>query len=219
MVNLDPAWFDDMVARGGAVLVVPPGVATLMAVRQFATDQAVALGSMLGRPVTYPLRIPHHSISAAGLATEIPSARDGALVLDELQEFSEQAIDVLALSPSWRRKEFSVFAMAKADPNDPTQAARALEVAGDVAFKLGVPLFVWDGAALVETHVQGVADTPRAPGIQADLDQINAHRRRLYMAPLDPAVAGWSDDDIRLEAARLRAAGNPARAELLSWSS
>lgn len=51
------------------------------------------------------------------------------------------------------------------------------------------------------------------------LGQINARRRELGMRDLDPAAAGWSDDDIRIEAQRLRE-GNPpsdAYAELLWW--
>lgn len=52
---------------------------------------------------------------------------------------------------------------------------------------------------------------------QAELALINAHRRKIGMRPLDPAAAGWSDDDVRIEAQRLRTQGNP-RAALLAWA-
>lgn len=51
------------------------------------------------------------------------------------------------------------------------------------------------------------------------LDAINARRRQLMMAPLDPVAAGWSEEDVLLEAKRLQA--NPAaspRAALLDWT-
>lgn len=47
-----------------------------------------------------------------------------------------------------------------------------------------------------------------------ELAQINAHRRSLGMAPLDPASAGWSDEDVVIEARRLRS--NP-RDQMLDW--
>ncbi len=40
------------------------------------------------------------------------------------------------------------------------------------------------------------------------LEFVNRHRRRLGMSPLDPAVAGWSVDDVVFEAARIRRLAN-----------
>lgn len=57
------------------------------------------------------------------------------------------------------------------------------------------------------------------PDVSRELAEINAHRRALGMRPLDPAIAGWSDDDVVAEALRLRA--NPRdvlpRDQLLAW--
>src|SRR5690606_31874415 len=107
------------------------------------------------------------------------------------------------------------------DPKDAAYSANAQGAAERAAQALGLPLFVFDRATseYVEQHVAGVFATPTAPDVLADLAVINAHRRQIHMAPLDPAAAGWTDDDVRTEAARLR--GNPsadARSELLSWS-
>lgn len=58
--------------------------------------------------------------------------------------------------------------------------------------------------------------TPRGRGPSGDLRQINDHRRALGLPALDPAAAGWSDDDVRTEAERLRR-GNPTRDAMLAW--
>lgn len=65
--------------------------------------------------------------------------------------------------------------------------------------------------AEISTSAPGSAD------VSADLAEINAHRRAVGMRPLDPAAAGWSEEDVRIEAARIRR--NPAtiRPVLLSW--
>lgn len=55
-----------------------------------------------------------------------------------------------------------------------------------------------------------------AGGFGEDLAFINRVRARMAMRPLDPAAAGWSHDDIRLEADRLRREGNP-RSQCLAW--
>lgn len=52
--------------------------------------------------------------------------------------------------------------------------------------------------------------------ITEDLAFINRVRVQTGLRPLDPAAAGWSDEDVRLEAARLRREGNP-RSSLLAW--
>lgn len=72
-------------------------------------------------------------------------------------------------------------------------------------------------AWLVDHDAQCDADdaVPRARDVSADLAVINDHRRQLGMAPLDPVAAGWTDDDVHLEAEVLRAT-NP-RAHLLAW--
>lgn len=62
--------------------------------------------------------------------------------------------------------------------------------------------------------LEGPIARPRA--WKTNLDLINARRRQIGMAPLDPGAAGWTDEDLAIEAGRLR--GNPVRAHLLSWA-
>jgi len=49
------------------------------------------------------------------------------------------------------------------------------------------------------------------PAARPDLDLINRHRRELGQARLDPVASGWTDDDIRDEARRIRTLANPKR--------
>lgn len=51
------------------------------------------------------------------------------------------------------------------------------------------------------------------PVASAELDAVNRHRRHLGLAPLDPQAAGWSEEDVRVEAERIRAP-NPLRERL-----
>lgn len=68
----------------------------------------------------------------------------------------------------------------------------------------------------------GTASSSRDPSAE-DLALINRHRRSLGMQPLDPVAAGWTAEDVRIEADALRARGiNPAdpsspRRPLLAW--
>jgi len=56
----------------------------------------------------------------------------------------------------------------------------------------------------------GVSD----PKVQAALEAINRHRRKLGQRPLDPTAAGWTSEDILLEAQRIRRL-NPSRVAAL----
>lgn len=56
-------------------------------------------------------------------------------------------------------------------------------------------------------------DPATQPGLsssgQKALTKINRHRAQLGMRPLDPAIAGWTEEDLVIEAQRLEALGNP----------
>lgn len=78
--------------------------------------------------------------------------------------------------------------------------------------------FVVEPLEMRSVFDESVGAQVRAPDA-GDLAEINAHRRRLGMRPLDPAAAGWTADDVRLEARRIRAL-NPAmlaREAALAW--
>lgn len=50
-----------------------------------------------------------------------------------------------------------------------------------------------------------------APAVDQALDVINVHRRQLGMSPLDPQAAGWSGEDVILEAQRVARLPNLGR--------
>lgn len=63
-----------------------------------------------------------------------------------------------------------------------------------------------------------VGDGVDAVDTSAELALINRQRRSIGQRPLDPVAAGWTDDDVRLEADALRARGYNPRTSLLAWS-
>lgn len=90
----------------------------------------------------------------------------------------------------------------------------------DRATTLSLPVFFVDehgSAHDLLTIPGGRPRRVRESKVAADLAHINAHRRRIGMAPLDTRGAGWTDEDVALEAQRLRREGNP-RAALLAWT-
>lgn len=70
------------------------------------------------------------------------------------------------------------------------------------------------------TRLRG-ARVPSSPSDEIDqlLEVINQRRRELGMRNLDPVAAGWSDEDVRIEAQRLREGNPPSslKGELLWW--
>lgn len=63
----------------------------------------------------------------------------------------------------------------------------------------------------IEAHRRGGSAAGRAPDVTRALAAIQRHRTRLGMGPLDPKLAGWSDEDILREAERIARLPNPLR--------
>ena len=115
------AWALEVAAAGGhSVLVVgPPGAGKSLAARRLPSilpplsrpealevlriSSACGRALQLGSPAPRPFRAPHHTVSTAGLvgggspprAGEVTLAHRGVLFLDELGEFSREALEAL----------------------------------------------------------------------------------------------------------------------------
>lgn len=144
----------------------------------------------------------------------IKAGEDGVLILVGLDRFDDRAVDDLAAHLKRGRDDGDlvpeVVAISMNPPDDVVRFTRLSETIGDL------PLFYLDTGG--EAHE--VLTLPPAAGslstVRADLAVINAHRRSLGMRPLDPVAAGWTDEDVRIEAEALRARGNP-RLSCLGW--
>lgn len=71
------------------------------------------------------------------------------------------------------------------------------------------------GATLLDPGAEAQTPAESANEVQQALERINEHRRQIGQRPLDPAAAGWSDEDVLLEAERIVRLPNPRRARLL----
>ena len=63
----------------------------------------------------------------------------------------------------------------------------------------------WETKVVLQEVVPG-PDVVSPATVSTALAKINAHRRALGISPLDPTAAGWTEEDVLLEARRL---GNP----------
>lgn len=212
MPKLTDTWIGELAEEhGGAVFLVRPGMAVLGEFRRYAAEQQARMARLLQRAATFPMRMPHHTVSPAGLKGELRDAKGGALLLDEAQELDARDIETIAKAPELRRREVAVFALVR---NYTPLSVRPISDARWIASTLGLPLFVQqdDGEMVMEADAAAATAIAAPPEILDDLTFINEHRRQLWLPPLDRRI--WTDEDIRIEARRMR--GNP-RERLLAW--
>lgn len=133
---------------------------------------------------------------------------------DLLERFEDGLQDIADTSTDYDVRDMAVDA-ASDEPRDRARFLRQYVDHHGYRGALGEPQRV------DHTWFDFIRARPVAPtrDVSRELAEINAHRRSLGMRPLDPASAGWSDDDVVTEAQRLRR--NPfvcdARDALLAW--
>lgn len=94
------------------------------------------------------------------------------------------------------------------DPDDNIYYARRY---GDA---LNVPAYEIFNDRFVLRHEPGRGSRQVVPPPSADLALINEHRRKMGMRPLDPVAADWTEEDLAIEATRIRKL-NPLKRGLL----
>lgn len=152
-----------------------------------------------------PLRAPHYTVSTAGMVktksgkhpSEVYQADGGILYLTEVGDFSAQTLK--ATRKAIEDDELNVKIIAY-DHEAEDHTLKHIENAARL-----LDLKTIDMRA---AHWKPRAD-PSA--VKRALEAIQRHRRRLGERPLDPVAAGWSDEDIFIEARRLGPLQNPKR--------
>lgn len=167
----------------------------------------------------FPLRLPHYNASAQGLKREAETAAGGILVLQDIREFSPLALKELRRHIQDQQLSLVVLGTddLKQDPG-PFVGGGSLEQdhLQKQADFLGVGAVSYFDVEAADEYYSKDAEaarkrgsSPLRPPATSALEAVNRHRRRIGMGPLDPSVAGWTTEDIELEAARI-AALNPA---------
>lgn len=162
----------------------------------------------------FPIRIPHHSVSAAGLAaprrsitpphvtsSELDLAVGGILVLDDFADFDDHGLYNVAKRVV-REKLPGVVVVGLEHLRDGVDPDDFMGRVRKNAEALGLEIVTID-------EFEDVATLPSRTDVATALDAINLHRRRLGMGALDPAAAGWTDQDVLLEAERITRLSNP----------
>lgn len=160
-----------------------------------------------------PTRIPHYSVSAAGLAAPRPSiapphsasseldlAVGGILILDDFADFDDHGLYNVAKRVVREKLPVVVVGVEYLRPG--ARLGQFMERVRKNAEALGLEIVTID-------EFEDVARAPPAGDVREALAAINRHRRQLGMAQLDPAAAGWTDDDVLLEAERVARLSNP----------
>ena len=155
----------------------------------------------------FPLRLPHPSVSTAGLVQEAHKAVGGVLVLDEFDHFRTASLKDLQEEIVGVGLAVAIVGLVGA----PWENRDDTETNADA---LGTSVIDHSGKMLYgpfSERAEGPASS--AAGVsQDDLDVNNRHRRQLGMGKLDRA-SGWSDQELRDMAQNIRTTGrmmNPA---------
>lgn len=158
----------------------------------------------------YRVRIPHHSVSARGLAappsattrygSELDLAVGGILILDEFSEFDDHGLyNINKRIVSEKLPGVVVVGIDYLHGDDPEEFMRRL---GHNASHMGVEVITIDA-------FEDLTPTSSRPDVEEALATVNRHRRRIGMAKLDPTATGWTDQDVLIEADRVTRLPNP----------
>jgi hypothetical protein len=154
-----------------------------------------------------PMRAPHYT--AARLATagnELDKAIGGFLVMDEFTRFDDHDlynIDKVIVNKQLAVVVIGIENMASVGPSKQRDLHDAVRKQAD-----------WMQDDLKLVTMSDFGEAPRAsskPDVELGqaLAAINKHRRKLGMSKLDPVAADWTEEDILVEARRIRRLPNP----------
>lgn len=149
----------------------------------------------------FVLRIPHFTVSLAGLMSEAQNASGGVLLLQDFDEF--KLLELGKLRKRVIDSQLPVLIVGTA-----VQAAAPLAL--DNAKELGAPVVGADLQTLLQCDSLGLF-LPSRPGqfAQDDLELINRHRASIGMGPIDTS-AGWTPSEIHEMAQSIRETGRMA---------
>lgn len=166
--------------------------AVVQAARKWAADDG------------FPIRIPHHSVSPAGLAksprSELDLAIGGILLLQDISDFDDHGLHNLAKRIEREHLPVVVIGVDTPAPRADSMAFRRR--LGEQSSVIGLPIVIIDDFG-------SVATPPPTSDVEVALAAINRHRAAIGMHPLDPVSSGWTGDDVLLEADRVARLPNP----------
>lgn len=159
----------------------------------------------------FPLRLPHHSVSAAGLAgprkrgqlhgSELDLAIGGILVLDEFADFDDHGLYNIRKRILAEHLPVVVIGLDSLEGRRQEDPDAFMQRLRDRAATVGIDV--------VTTDDIGAIDEAPSIDVRDALEQINRHRARMGMRPLDPVRAAWTEQDVVLEAERIARLPNP----------
>jgi hypothetical protein len=203
--NFDLAWLRGELDESLATVLVPQGPRAHQSITRIVEAYATWRKSSL--------RIIGPRAPRDDIVDVLEDADTRVVMLIEFDFFSEsKLLDVFnwSVEPQIRIIGRCVEPIDPSDDDQIMPILKSAEIIDALAYYVEEDGWVW---SIVPREVEVAA------GISDELSIINEHRRKIGMTPLDPDASGWTDEDVMLEAQRIRAL-NPrqlARERMLAW--
>lgn len=153
----------------------------------------------------FPIRMPHYSVSAAGLEGEAQIASGGLLFMDEFGTFSAAALGRLRTKVLQDSIPVGIVGVGvRTDEGEEGETQYIF----DNADALGSAV-IDEWGKVLQRPPGGRASAAKAVPPKTDMDVINRHRASIGMGPIDPA-AGWTTQELASMAESIRKTGRMA---------